>query len=213
MSYAATERYFENAQTDVRLLRARIRQGDFCSHTSGIANDFVQANVVILPQQYAKDFAAFCECNPKPCPLLAMSEAGDPMLPSMGRDIDIRTDVPQYRVWRGGELVSEPNDISALWSDDLVTFVIGCSFSVEWALAKEGISLRCIEPTSPHHRPVCSADRWWCRCARLVRGMHCAPTRSRRATPVSTAHRFTWAIRPLSVSLIYRGPITVMRLP
>ena len=145
MSYAATERYFENAQTDVRLLRARIRQGDFRSHTSGIANDFVQANVVILPQQYARDFAAFCEHNPKPCPLLAMSEAGDPMLLSMGRDIDIRTDVPQYRVWRGGELVSEPNDISALWSDDLVTFVIGCSFSFEWALAKEGISLRHVD--------------------------------------------------------------------
>jgi uncharacterized protein YcsI (UPF0317 family) len=123
-------------------LRARIRRGEFRSHTSGVANDFVQGNVVILPQQYAKDFAAFCERNPKPCPVLAMSDAGDPMLPSLGRDIDIRTDVPQYRVWRNGELAATPYDINAVWRDDLVTFVIGCSFSFEWALAKEGISLR-----------------------------------------------------------------------
>jgi uncharacterized protein YcsI (UPF0317 family) len=123
-------------------LRARIRRGEFCSHTSGVANDFVQGNVVILPQQYAKDFAAFCERNPKPCPVLAMSDAGDPMLPSLGCDIDIRTDVPQYRVWRNGELAATPYDINAVWRDDLVTFVIGCSFSFEWALAKEGISLR-----------------------------------------------------------------------
>lgn len=145
MNHAATDTSAKNSNEAVRALRAQIRRGDFCSHTSGIANDFVQGNVVILPQQYAKDFAAFCERNPKPCPLLAMSEAGDPMLPSMGRDIDIRTDVPQYRVWRKGELVSEPNDISALWRDDLVTFVIGCSFSFEWALAKEGIALRHVD--------------------------------------------------------------------
>jgi uncharacterized protein YcsI (UPF0317 family) len=126
----------------IRALRSRIRRGDFQSHTSGVAEDFVQGNVVILPQRYAKDFAAFCERNPKPCPVLAMSEVGDPRLKSLGADIDIRTDVPRYRVWRNGELVSEPYDIQSLWRDDLVTFVLGCSFSFEWALAQEGISLR-----------------------------------------------------------------------
>jgi uncharacterized protein YcsI (UPF0317 family) len=142
VSHAAIEATSEISRAEVHALRMRIRRGEFRSHTSGVANDFVQGNVVILPQQYAKDFAAFCERNPKPCPVLAMSDAGDPMLPSLGRDIDIRTDVPQYRVWRNGELALEPHDISAVWRDDLVTFVIGCSFSFEWALAKEGISLR-----------------------------------------------------------------------
>ena len=142
MSCAVTETRTEDSHAAAQALRVQIRRGDFRSHTSGVANDFVQGNVVILPQQYAEDFAAFCERNPKPCPVLAMSDVGDPMLPSLGRDIDIRTDVPQYRVWHGGELVSEPYDISALWRDDLVTFVIGCSFSFEWALAQEGIALR-----------------------------------------------------------------------
>ncbi len=123
-------------------IRLSIRRGEFTAHTSGVAENFVQGNVVILPQKYAKDFAAFCERNPKPCPVLAMSDAGDPMLRSLGKDIDIRTDVPRYRVWRNGELVAEPTDVSAAWRDDLVTFVIGCSFSFEWALAKEGIALR-----------------------------------------------------------------------
>lgn len=126
----------------VRSLRERIRAGEFQSHTSGVAEDFVQGNVVILPQKYAKDFAAFCERNPKPCPVLAMSEAGEPMLRSLGTDIDIRTDVPRYRVWRNGELAAEPTDIQSVWREDLVTFVIGCSFSFEWALAQEGIALR-----------------------------------------------------------------------
>lgn len=126
----------------VRSLRERIRAGEFQSHTSGVAEDFVQGNVVILPQKYAKDFAAFCERNPKPCPVLAMSEAGEPMLRSLGTDIDIRTDVPRYRVWRNGELAAEPTDIQSVWREDLVSFVIGCSFSFEWALAQEGIALR-----------------------------------------------------------------------
>jgi uncharacterized protein YcsI (UPF0317 family) len=142
VNHAAIEAPSEISRAEVHALRMRIRRGEFRSHTSGVANDFVQGNVVILPQQYAKDFAAFCERNPKPCPVLAMSDAGDPMLPSLGRDIDIRTDVPQYRVWRNGELAATPHDINAVWRDDLVTFVIGCSFSFEWALAKEGISLR-----------------------------------------------------------------------
>jgi uncharacterized protein YcsI (UPF0317 family) len=130
------------ATANVRSLRARIRAGEFQSHTSGVAEDFVQGNVVILPQKYAKDFAAFCERNPKPCPVLAMSDAGDPTLRSLGRDIDVRTDLPRYRVWRNGELAAEPTDIQSVWRDDLVTFVIGCSFSFEWALAQDGIALR-----------------------------------------------------------------------
>lgn len=127
------------------LIRAPIRAGTWTSHTSGLSRDLVQGNVVILPQALATDFLRYCQRNPKPCPLLAVSEPGDPMLPALGRDIDIRSDVPRYRVWRNGELVDEPSNIAALWQDDLVTFVIGCSFSFEQALLDSGIPLRHVE--------------------------------------------------------------------
>jgi uncharacterized protein YcsI (UPF0317 family) len=105
----------------------------------------VQGNVVILPQALANDFLRYCQRNPKPCPVLAVSEPGDPTLPTLGADIDIRTDVPRYRVWRHGELVDQPTDISGLWRDDLVTFVIGCSFSFEQALMEAGLPLRHVD--------------------------------------------------------------------
>lgn len=125
--------------------RAAIRSGAWSGHTSGLADRQVQGNIVILPKSLADDFLRFCQRNPKPCPLLAISEPGDPMLPSLGDDIDIRTDVPRYRVWRRGELVDEPVDVSALWRDDLVTFVLGCSFSFEQALMDDGIALRHVD--------------------------------------------------------------------
>jgi uncharacterized protein YcsI (UPF0317 family) len=122
--------------------RRAIRLRQWTAHTSGLAPNFVQGNVVILPAALADDFLRFCQRNPKPCPLLAVSEPGDPTLPELGRDLDIRTDVPRYRVWRQGELAGEPADICELWREDLVTFVIGCSFSFEAALLDAGIPLR-----------------------------------------------------------------------
>jgi len=126
-------------------VRKLIRQGVWHSHTSGLASDHVQGNVVILPEAQATDFLRYCQRNPKPCPLLAVSEPGQAQLPSLGADIDICTDLPRYRVWRDGEVVDEPTDISALWRDDLVTFVLGCSFSFEQALLEAGLPLRHIE--------------------------------------------------------------------
>lgn len=131
--------------TDLSAVRQAIRQGRWTSHTSGVAQDRVQGNVVILPQQEANDFLRFCQRNPKPCPLLAVSEPGEALLPTLGSDIDIRTDVPMYRVWRDGEMEEERADIQALWRDDLVTFVIGCSFSFEQALMEAGLRLRHVE--------------------------------------------------------------------
>jgi len=125
--------------------RRAIRAGDRPPHTAGLAQGFVQANVVILERAWADDFLRYCQRNPKPCPLLAMSEPGDPTLPTLGAELDIRTDVPRYRVWRHGELVDECNDITALWTDELVSFAIGCSFSFEQALIEHGIRLRHIE--------------------------------------------------------------------
>jgi uncharacterized protein YcsI (UPF0317 family) len=122
--------------------RAAIRAGIWTTHTSGVADDHVQGNVVILPQTLADDFLRYCQRNPKPCPVLAVSEVGVPMLPQLGADIDIRTDVPRYRVWRRGEIVDEPADIARYWRDDLVAFVIGCSFSFEQALLESGLTLR-----------------------------------------------------------------------
>ncbi len=130
---------------DPRAVRALIRAGSYTGHTSGLAPGHVQGNVVILPERLAGDFLLFCQRNPKPCPLLAVSERGDPSLPMLGEGIDMRSDVPRYRVFRAGQLADEPTDIAALWRDDLVTFILGCSFSFEQALLEDGLPLRHIE--------------------------------------------------------------------
>ena len=113
--------------------------------TAGVANGFVQGNLAIIPEQYAGAFHRFCQLNPKPCPIIGMSDPGNPFIPALGADLDIRTDVPRYRVWRDGEMVEEPTDLLAHWLDDLVTFVLGCSFSFEEALMADGLPIRHIE--------------------------------------------------------------------
>ena len=122
-------------------LRQKIRSGEHRGNTSGFAPGFVQCNIVILPAAWASDFLRFCQLNPKPCPLLAASEPGSPALPLLG-DIDIRSDVPSYRVFRNGEMVEELPDITNLWRDDLVSFALGCSFSFEEALLADGLEVR-----------------------------------------------------------------------
>lgn len=123
-------------------VRLAARQGRLAGHTSGLAADYVQGNLVILPADLASDFQRYCERNPKPCPVLAVSKPGDPALPQLAADLDIRSDVPAYRVWRHGALVDEVSSLQALWRDDLVSFVLGCSFSFEHALLAQGIALR-----------------------------------------------------------------------
>jgi uncharacterized protein YcsI (UPF0317 family) len=125
--------------------RDKARSGALMGHTSGLADDLVQANLVILPQALAAEFLLYCQRNPKPCPVLAVGDAGSPALPTLGAGIDLRHDLPRYRVWRHGELVDEPTDVAALWRDDLVAFAIGCSFSFEWALRAEGMVLRHVQ--------------------------------------------------------------------
>jgi uncharacterized protein YcsI (UPF0317 family) len=125
-----------------REARLAIRAGRWRAATSGVAPGFVQGNLAILPAALAADFLRFCHLNPKPCPLLAASAPGDARLPTLAEDLDIRTDVPRYRVFRRGELIDEPTDIRAHWREDLVAFVLGCSFSFEDALVEGGIELR-----------------------------------------------------------------------
>ena len=122
--------------------RHLIRRGAHSGPTSGLAPGFVQANLAILPHALAEDFLRFCQLNPKPCPLIGVSAPGDWRIPALGEDLDIRTDLPRYRVWRDGAAVDEPDDLMRWWRDDLVVFAIGCSFSFEQALIEDGIELR-----------------------------------------------------------------------
>lgn len=152
-----------------RAARLAVRNGVHRGPTAGLAPGFVQGNLAILPQALAGDFLRFCQLNPKPCPLIGTSAPGDWRVPELGGDIDIRCDLPRYRVWRNGELVAEPEDVGSVWRDDLVSFVIGCSFSFEEALIAEGIELRHITrgcnvpmyrtsiataPAGPFHGPM-----------------------------------------------------------
>ena len=125
--------------------RLDARAGRLSGPTANLAPGNVQANLAILPRDLAADFLRFCQRNPKPCPVLAVSEPGDPSLPDLGMDIDIRSDIPRYRVWHDGELVAEPTDVRDIWRDDLVSFLIGCSFSFEEAMLDNGLPVRHIE--------------------------------------------------------------------
>ena len=151
-------------------LQARLAyRSGMATSTAGVANGFVQGNLAILPEKLAASFHRFCQFNPKPCPIIGMSDVGDPRIPSLGLDLDIRTDLPRYRVWRDGGIVDEPSDVRRWWRDDLVSFVIGCSFSFEEALMDAGIELRHITcgcavpmyrtsiattPAGPFHGPM-----------------------------------------------------------
>ncbi|HWK01275.1 MAG TPA: putative hydro-lyase [Xanthobacteraceae bacterium] len=126
-------------------VRRMSRDGSLDAPTAGLAPGYVQGNLAILPRDWAEEFLRFCQQNPKPCPLLGVSEAGNPNIPALGEDLDIRTDIPRYRVWRNGELADEPRDVRSVWRDDLVSFVIGCSFSFEEALLQNNVPIRHIE--------------------------------------------------------------------
>ncbi|MET0265254.1 MAG: putative hydro-lyase [Duganella sp.] len=123
-------------------LRQQVRSGAFRLPTAGYCGDHAQANLVILPQQYAGDFLLFCQRNPRACPLLDVGTPGQWNLTALGADMDLRSDVPGYNVYRHGELAEQPHDLHALWRDDLVVFAIGCSFSFEQMLMDAGIPLR-----------------------------------------------------------------------
>ena len=123
-------------------LRQRIRRGEFRGNTSGLAPGHVQCNLVILPAAQGSDFLRFCQANPRPCPLLASSaQPGDTGLPRLG-EIDLRSDLPAYRVFRDGAFTEELHDIADLWQDDFMAFALGCSFSFEEALIEAGLDVR-----------------------------------------------------------------------
>lgn len=131
--------------TEPAALRSAIRAGKFDAHTSGQCPGYAQANLAVLPKDFAAEFLRFCQLNPKPCPVLGMSEPGDPRIPALGPDVDVSTDIGGYFVFRDGEMVEEVRNLKAAWRDDMVAFAIGCSFSFEEALVEAGIPLRHFE--------------------------------------------------------------------
>ncbi len=125
--------------------RMLIREGKWREPTPGLAPGYTQANLVILPKKYALDFFLFCQRNPKPTPLLDVTDVGSYKTVLFAKDGDVRTDIPRYRIYRYGVLDKEVNDIKEYWKDDMVAFLIGCSFSFENALTEAGISIRHID--------------------------------------------------------------------
>ena len=123
-------------------IRGLIRKGKLVRQSGGLASGYVQANLAVLPQSSAFDFLLFCQRNPKPCPLLEVIEPGgiEPALTTPGADI--RTDAAGYRVYENGELTAEIDTLDGYWRDDLVSFLLGCSFSFEAAMVDAGIPLR-----------------------------------------------------------------------
>jgi uncharacterized protein YcsI (UPF0317 family) len=126
-------------------VRQQARRGEWMGPTPGLALGYVQANLVVVPRELAFDFLLFCQRNPKPCPLLDVTEPGDPEPRGVAPGADLRTDLPRYRVYGHGEVVDEPTDLGKWWRDDLVGFLLGCSFTFESALLQAGLPLRHLE--------------------------------------------------------------------
>jgi len=126
-------------------IRQRCRTGQLEAPTPGLALGYVQANLVVLPHNLAFEFLLFCQRNPKACPILDVTEVGNPEPKLIAPGADIRTDLPRYRIFRQGHLVEETTDIRPFWRDDLVAFLIGCSFSFENAMLNAGLPVRHVE--------------------------------------------------------------------
>ncbi len=128
-----------------REIRADIRSGKYAGVTAGLGPGYVQANLAVLPRDHAYDFLLFCQRNPRPCPLLEVTDVGSPEPAGVAPGADLRTDIPRYRIYRDGVLADEVTDVRAYWRDDLVAFLLGCSFTFEWALMEAGVRLWHVE--------------------------------------------------------------------
>ena len=128
-----------------REIRRDIRNGTITGVTAGLGQGYVQANLAVLPKENAYDFLLFCQRNPKPCPLIEVTDVGSPEPVGVAPGADLRTDIPGYRIYKDGELADEVSDVKAYWRDDLVAFLLGCSFTFEWAMIEAGIPLWHIE--------------------------------------------------------------------
>ena len=128
-----------------RKVREQIREGKWRKPTAGLAPGYVQANLVVLPRDLAYDFLLFAQRNPKPCPIIEVTDVGSPEPRLSAPEADLRTDVPGYRIYRQGELAREATNLLDVWTQDLVAFLLGCSFTFETALLQAGVPVRHIE--------------------------------------------------------------------
>lgn len=131
-----------SSESSAMEVRQACREGTWATPTSGLALGFVQANLVVLPKDLAFDFLLFCLRNPQACPLLGVTEAGQYEPLDVAPGADLRTDLPRYAVYRDGLLAEEPTHLMSHWQDDLVSFLLGCSFTFETAMLKAGLPVR-----------------------------------------------------------------------
>jgi len=197
-----------------RALRAAIRRGTWSGPTAGLAPGHVQANLVVLPAADALDFLRFCVHNPRPCPVLEVTEVGSAEPVHTAPGADLRTDLPRYRVYREGDLVDEAEDVTGHWRDDLVAFLLGCSFTFERAMLAEGLPLRHLEQgvNVPMYRTSIACRPAGRFAGPLVVSMRpMRPDQAIRATQLSALYMPRWASRLiLTVSRVRIEPIQAM---
>lgn len=189
--------------------RELVRSGRFTGQTSGVCNGYAQANLVILPKDLAFDFLLFATRNPKPCPILDVTEVGNPEPRLAAPGADLRYDIPKYRIYRHGEMAEEVATLEQYWRDDLVAFLLGCSFSFEGPLLDAGLEVRHI--TEGHNVPMYITNRE-CIPAGVFHGptvvsmrpmkmrTPSVPSRSQAVCPTSMALPFIWGTLPPSGS-------------
>lgn len=184
-----------NSLSTAAEVRSRARSGKLNGPTPGLAPGYVQANLVVLPKSLAFDFLLFCQRNPKPCPVLDVTDVGNPEPRLVAPGSDLRTDLPRYRVFQQGELLEETTDIRKFWRDDLVAFLIGCSFTFEAAMVKAGLPVRHVEEGKnvPMYRTTIPCVSAGCFAGPLVVSMRpLSPAQAIRAvqltTPYTKAH-------------------------
>ncbi len=178
--------------TDPREVRQQIREGKWRRPTAGLAPGYVQANLVILPRDLAYDFLLFAQRNPKPCPVIEVTDVGSPEPKLSSPGADLRTDVPMYRVYRDGVLAGEVTDLRSAWRDDLVCFLLGCSFTFESALLQAGIPVRHLE----EHKNV----------PMFITGIRCRSAGAFNGPLVVTMRPIPAALVPRAVQITGRYP-------
>jgi uncharacterized protein YcsI (UPF0317 family) len=178
--------------TDPREVRQQIREGKWRQPTAGLAPGFVQTNLVMLPRELAFDFLLFAQRNPKPCPVIEVTDVGSPEPKFAAPDADLRTDVPKYCIYRNGRIADEVTDLRSVWRDDLVSFLLGCSFTFEAALLQSGVPVRHIE--EGRNVPM------------FITSIQCAPAGVFRGPLVVT-------MRPIPAALVARAVQITGRYP
>jgi len=144
------------ASLQPRELRALFTEGAWRKPTLGLALGYLQANLAVVPKEDAWDFLMFCQRNPKPCPLMEVTEPGSPIVRDIAPGADLSTSLPRYRVFKDGKLESEPHDVRDQWPDDAIGFLLGCSLTFEAALLSVGVPMRHLE--ADRNAPVYVTD-------------------------------------------------------